>query len=150
MYLYDDRVELAPKQGLTGLILQGTKGKKIIYYSDISSVEFKNCGWTHGFFEFTFPGGIDSPGGAISGADNDNRFTFGKVTIGAAKKMAKEMEPINNFIQKKINEYKNKSRAQVVQQTSNADEILKYKNLLDEGIISKSEFEEKKKQLLGL
>ncbi|GEM_PF-6044492 len=33
---------------------------------------------------------------------------------------------------------------------SNADEILKYKNLMDEGIITKEEFEAKKKQLLGL
>jgi hypothetical protein len=35
-------------------------------------------------------------------------------------------------------------------QISSADEILKYKNLLDNGIITKEEFEAKKKQLLGL
>ncbi len=34
--------------------------------------------------------------------------------------------------------------------TSNADEILKYKKLLDEGILSQEEFDAKKKQLLGL
>lgn len=34
--------------------------------------------------------------------------------------------------------------------TSNADEILKYKNLLDMGIISEEEFEHKKTQLLNL
>ena len=33
---------------------------------------------------------------------------------------------------------------------SPADEILKYKNLLDLGAISQEEFEQKKKQLLGL
>lgn len=33
---------------------------------------------------------------------------------------------------------------------SSADEILKYKNLLDSGIISQEEFDSKKKQLLGL
>ena len=33
---------------------------------------------------------------------------------------------------------------------SSADEILKYKNLLDSGIISQEEFDAKKKQLLGL
>jgi hypothetical protein len=31
-----------------------------------------------------------------------------------------------------------------------ADEILKYKKLMDEGVITKEEFEQKKKQLLGL
>lgn len=34
--------------------------------------------------------------------------------------------------------------------TSNADEILKFKNLLDSGIITQEEFDAKKKQLLGL
>ena len=33
---------------------------------------------------------------------------------------------------------------------SNADELSKYKKLLDEGVITQSEFEAKKKQLLGL
>ena len=34
--------------------------------------------------------------------------------------------------------------------SSQADEILKFKNLLDQGIISEEEFETKKKQLLNL
>lgn len=38
----------------------------------------------------------------------------------------------------------------VEQKTSPADEIRKYKGLLDDGIISQEEFEAKKKQLLGL
>ena len=33
--------------------------------------------------------------------------------------------------------------------TSAADEILKFKNLLDAGIITQDEFEKKKQQLLG-
>ena len=34
--------------------------------------------------------------------------------------------------------------------TSNADELRKYKKLLDDGVISQEEFDAKKKQLLGL
>lgn len=34
-------------------------------------------------------------------------------------------------------------------QVSNADELLKYKNLLDSGVITQEEFEDKKKQLLN-
>ena len=37
-----------------------------------------------------------------------------------------------------------------IQETSNADELKKYKDLLDSGIITQEEFDEKKKQLLGL
>lgn len=38
----------------------------------------------------------------------------------------------------------------VIQQLSGADELKKYKDLLDQGIISQEEFDAKKKQLLGL
>jgi len=37
-----------------------------------------------------------------------------------------------------------------VQSVSAADEIVKYKKLLDDGVITKDEFETKKKQLLGM
>jgi uncharacterized membrane protein len=37
-----------------------------------------------------------------------------------------------------------------IQQTSSADELKKYKELLDQGIITQEEFDAKKKQLLGL
>lgn len=37
-----------------------------------------------------------------------------------------------------------------IQETSNADELKKYKDLLDSGVITQEEFDEKKKQLLGL
>lgn len=40
--------------------------------------------------------------------------------------------------------------ATIINQASAADEIKKFKNLLDSGIISQEEFEAKKKQLLGL
>jgi hypothetical protein len=40
--------------------------------------------------------------------------------------------------------------ATIIQQTSNADELKKYKELLDSGVISQEEFDAKKKQLLGL
>ena len=43
-----------------------------------------------------------------------------------------------------------KEATTVIQQASGADELLKYKQLLDAGIISQEEFEAKKKQILGL
>ncbi len=38
----------------------------------------------------------------------------------------------------------------VIQQTSDADELKKFKELLDMGVISQEEFDAKKKQILGL
>ena len=45
---------------------------------------------------------------------------------------------------------KQNAPAQVVAQTSAADELKKFKELLDMGVISQEEFDAKKKQLLGL
>lgn len=52
-----------------------------------------------------------------------------------------------------VKKYKNAGNAatvQVVQQASAADELKKFKELLDMGVISQEEFDAKKKQLLGL
>ena len=38
----------------------------------------------------------------------------------------------------------------VINNSSNADELKKYKELLDMGVISQEEFDAKKKELLGL
>ncbi len=54
---------------------------------------------------------------------------------------------INRLISERTN---NKGNVTVVNSTSNADELAKYKQLLDTGIITREEFDAKKKQLLGL
>ena len=57
-----------------------------------------------------------------------------------------------NLVEKSAKEYRQKSKtngATVIQQVSVADEIRKMKELLDSGIITKEEFDAKKKQLLG-
>lgn len=51
----------------------------------------------------------------------------------------------------KAREELNKPQTQIVnQQVSSADEILKFKALLDQGVITLEEFNKKKKELLGL
>ena len=56
------------------------------------------------------------------------------------------------ILNQKIREAKSGAHAAatVVQQTSAADEIKKFKELLDMGVITQEEFDAKKKQLLGL
>ncbi len=145
--VYEDRVELT-QEGVRGAVLQGLQGVKTYYYNSISTIQFKNCGWTNGFIEFTFAGGNDRRGGAWSGAANDNRFTFGKPTIGAAKKLAEEMEQVNAYLQERLKV--SKQPQQVVQQNSEADELMKFKMLAEQGVITQEEFEAKKRQILGL
>lgn len=65
------------------------------------------------------------------------------IVISTFKKKGSE---IVNAIHSAIDSLKKSNE----ESTSSADEILKYKNLADSGIITQEEFEAKKKQLLGL
>ena len=46
--------------------------------------------------------------------------------------------------------HKNISKSQVLNNISPADELIKYKQLLDMGALTKEEFDKKKKELLGV
>ena len=60
------------------------------------------------------------------------------------------MREIYAFVDGKIREYKERKNQPVVAAVSAADELKKYKELLDADIITKEEFDLKKKQLMGL
>ena len=62
------------------------------------------------------------------------------------------MEEVANYIKKRIDEIKNSNFAPttVVSSVSPAEELKKFKELLDCGILTQEEFDAKKKQLLGL
>jgi predicted Zn-dependent peptidase len=62
------------------------------------------------------------------------------------------MEEVQKYVKQKVDEAKKQKTAPVVVAgtVSNADELKKYKELLDAGIITQEEFDAKKKQLLGL
>ena len=63
----------------------------------------------------------------------------------------KARDEVYDVINRRIAERNNnKGSVTVVNSTSNADELKKYKDLLDSGIITQEEFNSKKKQLLGL
>ena len=69
-------------------------------------------------------------------------------------KLVKNQKEVHSAMSKLIIERQQKeSKSTIVENiisTSNADELKKFKDLLDSGIISQEEFEAKKKQLLGL
>ena len=64
-------------------------------------------------------------------------------------KISSAVSEIDGIIKKHRGTH-NAQNIQVVQQLSPADEIKKYKELLDCGLITQEEFDAKKKQLLGL
>ena len=74
-----------------------------------------------------------------TGKVKSNSLSY-KMCVGDAQGVLSQLTIITNFT----------SNSTVPSSTSGADEILKFKNLLDQGIITEEEFIAKKKQLLGL
>ena len=108
-------------------------------YKNIRAVGRKDAGMiTAGYIQLDTGGGmkqmvtIDTPGTVIFSKNGD--------------KLSKE---IQSFIEEKISEISNDSQ-KVVKESSSADELKKYAELKEQGIISEEEFNAKKKELLGL
>lgn len=83
-------------------------------------------------------------------------LTFGKIKIDTIREnvvipiLKEQIDRAFYEISSIIDDYKNNAPKTTVQQISSADELLKFKELLDLGAISNEEFEAKKKQILGL
>lgn len=139
--LYGDKIIIKRKGALAKMTQGFFKGDKSIYLKQISGIQIKPAGtFTNGYIQFTIPGGNENIKGITSATKDENSVFFAK----------KDNELVNN-IKAKIEELQGAiTNNQAVNPISAADEIKKYKELLNEGIITEGEFEQKKKQLLNL
>lgn len=140
--VYEEYCVLTSKQNAFTFLL--TKkyfaGEKKFYYSDLTSLQFKRPGKIiDGYIEFEYPG--SRSGNNADAYNSENSVTFTDIHL-------QQMEEIYKYIEEKIRICKEQKNAPVVT-ISPADEIKKYKELLDMGIITQSEFDIKKKDLLG-
>ena len=122
-----------------------TDGEKTIYYTDCVGVQFRKSGALIGYLQLeTASATMNNKGDNFF---NENSFTFDTTTVSN-----EEMEEVANFVKRKVQECKTARTAPVVvaAATSAADELKKFKELLDMGVITQEEFDAKKKQLLGL
>lgn len=139
--LYSDKV-IIKRKGFRAKMSQGFfKGDKTIYLNQITGIQIKpGTMLTNGYIQFTLAGGIESKKGILEATQDENTVMFAK----------KDNELVNK-IKSKIEELIASQKAtNTINPLSPADEIKKYKELLDAGIITQEEFEQKKKQLLGL
>ncbi len=81
---------------------------------------------------------------------SSNFFTENSFTFDTSVQTNEFMAEVANYIKNKVAEYKRGKGQNVVNQVSAADELKKFKELLDMGVITQEEFEAKKKQLLGI
>ena len=141
--VYDDKVVLSVKAGLGSFITGNiSDGEKTIYYADCIGVQFKKSGFQIGYLQFETAGGIMN--NRANNFFNENTFTW-----DTTQQSNEKMEEVANYAKERVDYYKNARNAPVAT-SSPADELKKFKELLDMGIITQEEFEAKKKQLLGL
>ena len=147
MIVYDDKVVLEGEKGFFAAAVGVNQGQKTFPYESISSIEFVDATLVrNGVLTFLIQGdrgvgGAIGIGKAIIGYDNDNAFVYVKRSLND------EVSSAKSFIENQMIKSKQASRT-VVNTLSPADELRKFKQLLDDGIINQAEFDEKKKQLL--
>ncbi len=140
--VYEDRCTISIKKGAMSFMTGNFfNGEKEFLYANISSIQFKPAGaLVNGFIQFEFPG-------AVSGKDNfgsENSFIYQRRSLPN-----EDVEPVVDFIRHKVKTSKQQATT-VTNALSPAEELKKFKDLLDVGVISQEEFDTKKKQLLGL
>lgn len=135
--LYKDKV-IIKRRGILAKLSQGfTKGDKTIYLRQITGIDFKPGGnLVNGYIQFTLPGGKEKGKGALEATQDENSIMF-----------SKKYNDIAMQIKNKIEKLQQQGYSSI---TSGADELRKYKKLMDDGIITEYEFNEKKKELLGI
>lgn len=147
--VYEDKVVISRNTAM-GFIAQGLKGDKTFFYSELSSVEYKKPSvFANGYIKFITSGTQETAqnigffGNTTKEAINDPNTL---ILRSFNKEIPKKSEELYHYILQKIGEYKNYNIKST--NISSADEILKFKQLLDQGIISQEEFERKKQELL--
>ena len=140
--VYEDHCVITGKKNLFGFMGgRAFDGSKEFYYSDMTSVQYKKASaFINGFIQFEYPG---SQGGGNYGSENSFVIMKGKTDLA-------QCEKAYEYIKERISFYKQNKGATVVAALSPAEELKKFKELLDSGIISQEEFDLKKKNLLGL
>ena len=129
-----------------GINAKGVNSRTIPLHS-IQAVDYREgkktfFGCTLGVLQFVIAGGAANNNTFAATARDSNSVNFEPQYNDQAFKIKRH---IDEFIANPPAQ-----SATVIQQTSAADELKKFKELLDCGIITQEEFDAKKKQLLGL
>lgn len=139
------RTELSSKTTANlGSFITGnaSDGEKTIYYVDCIGVQFKESGLQIGYLQLETASGLMNR--KANNFFNENSFTFDTTKVTNEK-----MREVAEYIKQRVDHYKRQKSAPAAAPSA-ADEILKFKGLLDSGVITQEEFDAKKKQLLGL
>lgn len=143
--VYEDKIVITTNVGIASFLTGNvTDGEKTIYYADCVGVQIKKTGFLIGYLQVETASGLMN--NKWDNFYNENSFTFQNGVNDVTDEL---MEDVATYIKKRVEETKiRKNEPTTV--LSPADELKKFKELLDMGILTQEEFDAKKKQLLGL
>lgn len=136
--VYEEQIVIKRK-GKRAIKIYGVEEERTIPMKLIKGVKFR--AWTpmvRGYLQFNIEGNIDTQGGFVAAASDENAIFFTKEGNETAKRIKNYMEEI---IAKSLNND---------DANGSINELKRFKELFDEGIITQEEFEAKKKQILNL
>lgn len=149
----DDKVTISRK-GFIGFATQGIKGNRVIFYKDMRSIEYKKPTiWANGYIQFITNAELatSSKTNLIGGTSKDALKDPNLVILRAfKKKMVNEGQELYESVLSKLDEYKQNDVHSFSNNNSTADEIIKFKKLLDDNVITQEEFDKKKTELLNM
>ena len=152
LYVYEDKCVIKTKASVGSFVTGNVSdGEKTVYYMDCIGVQFKKSGLQVGYLQ------LETASSTMNNKNNnffnENSFTFNSKASDERMASNERMAEIADFVKRKVEECKRKGTtgSTIINNTvSDADELMKFKNLLDMGVITQEEFDAKKKQILGL
>jgi len=139
--VFEDKLTITPK-GILGFMNKGLKGTKIIPFTSIRAIQFREAGAiVSGYMQFTISGGNESKGGVFSATRDENTFMF------AHSKNNTVANQIKVFVETSVARLR--SPPPTVEPTSLSDELKKLVMLRAEGVLTDEEFQTVKRKLIG-
>ena len=134
--VYEDHLVYIGKTTAQSVVMGlAYNGSKEYYFCDLTSVNYKAPGIINGYLSFEYPG---------------SQHIQETIWFNRKKDIVAEFKKAYEYIKERIAFYKKQKSSTTIQQLSSAEELKKFKELLDADIITQEEFDAKKKQLLGL
>lgn len=136
------------KKGAINAITRGFSGEKSYRIDKLSGVQIKKPGLvTTGYFQF-LTAAANETGGLWNAIQDDNSFTFSPLELALAEELKYFIEAEQNRQIRQIRQ--NQFQPTNLEKISVADELKKFKELLDIDAITTEEYNQKKKELLNL
>lgn len=135
------------RKGAVSTLKYGFKGEKTINIKNITGVQLKPAGLTVGYLQFVIMGSQESKGGLQSAMNDENTVTFGGGFDN--KKLNQNAKEIKEYIESFNATNANTPNILNITQSNKYDDLEKIKKLLDDGILTRDEFEIEKNKILN-